>query len=48
MDCRRYVYQAMLDKVKAGLVVLGGDEKKFVRNEEEEAFELPEAAWTDF
>ena len=47
MDCRRYIYQHMMDKVKVGFTVLT-NETKHVRNELEEAFELPEESWQDF
>lgn len=46
-DARRYVYQHMMDKVKVGFTVLS-NEVKPVRNELEEAFELPEESWQDF
>lgn len=48
MDCRRYIYQNMMDKVKVGLVTIDDTGDKPVRNEQEEAFELPDAAWQDF
>ncbi len=47
MDARRYIYTNMMDKVKVGFAVLDDDSAKFVRNELEEAFELPEESWQD-
>ena len=48
MAARMYIYQEIMDKASVGLVFVDDNEKEFVRNTEQEAFELPEESWTDF